>query len=140
MITNNLNSHYAHIMNNKKNINSIKTQQTSIKNKINESVCICKYYDNDLFNFSVDSNDNYKPIIIINNYSVIFNNTKLNYPKDKTVIELFEGQVKKYPNNIAIVFERASKLLSAKLIFLFFSLIQKLLISYNLLLLLKQHP
>lgn len=74
MITNNLNSHYAHIMNNKKNINSIKTQQTSIKNKINESVCICKYYDNDLFNFSVDSNDNYQPIKIINNYSVIFNN------------------------------------------------------------------
>ena len=74
MITNNLNSHYAHIMNNKKNINSIKTQQTSIKNKINESVCICKYYDNDLFNFTVDSNDNYYPIKIINNHSVIFNN------------------------------------------------------------------
>ena len=34
-----------------------------------------------------------------------FNDTKVDYPKDKTVIELFEEQVKKTPNNIAIVFE-----------------------------------
>lgn len=34
-----------------------------------------------------------------------FNNTKTDYPKDKTIIELFEGQVEKTPNNIAIVFE-----------------------------------
>lgn len=33
-----------------------------------------------------------------------FNNTKITYPKDKTVIELFEEQVKKTPNNVAIVF------------------------------------
>lgn len=34
-----------------------------------------------------------------------FNNTKMDYPKDKTIIELFEEQVKEIPNNIAIVFE-----------------------------------
>ena len=34
-----------------------------------------------------------------------FNNTKTDYPKDKTIIELFEDQVKKTPNNIAIVFD-----------------------------------
>ena len=34
-----------------------------------------------------------------------FNNTKNNYPKDKTIIKLFEEQVKKTPEKIAIVFE-----------------------------------
>jgi amino acid adenylation domain-containing protein len=34
-----------------------------------------------------------------------FNNTKTKYPYDKTIIELFEKQAKKTPNNIAVVFE-----------------------------------
>ncbi|MFH6990654.1 amino acid adenylation domain-containing protein, partial [Flavobacterium collinsii] len=34
-----------------------------------------------------------------------FNDTEIDYPKDKTIIELFEEQVEKTPNNIAIVFE-----------------------------------
>ena len=34
-----------------------------------------------------------------------FNNTTTEYPKDKTIIDLFEEQVKKTPDNIAIVFE-----------------------------------
>ena len=34
-----------------------------------------------------------------------FNNTTTNYPKDKTVIELFEEQVTKTPDNVALVFE-----------------------------------
>jgi len=34
-----------------------------------------------------------------------FNDTKTDYPKDKTVIDLFEEQVQKTPNNIALVFE-----------------------------------
>jgi len=34
-----------------------------------------------------------------------FNNTKLDYPKNKTLANLFEEQVEKTPNNIAIVFE-----------------------------------
>lgn len=34
-----------------------------------------------------------------------FNNTKMNYPKDKTVIQLFEDQVSKTPDNIAVIFE-----------------------------------
>lgn len=33
-----------------------------------------------------------------------FNNTKVDYPSNKTIIELFEKQVKKTPNNIAIIF------------------------------------
>ena len=36
---------------------------------------------------------------------VEFNNTEVDYPKDKTIIDLFEEQVKKTPNNIAVVFE-----------------------------------
>ena len=34
-----------------------------------------------------------------------FNNTKLDYPKNKTIIDLFEEQVERTPNNIAVVFE-----------------------------------
>ena len=34
-----------------------------------------------------------------------FNNTEREYPKDNTIIELFEEQVEKTPNNIAVVFE-----------------------------------
>lgn len=52
--------------------------------------------------------------ILINNIEVVtpiekkqilnfFNNTASDYPKDKTIIELFEEQVKNCPNNIAVV-------------------------------------
>ncbi|WP_250944740.1 non-ribosomal peptide synthetase [Clostridium felsineum] len=34
-----------------------------------------------------------------------FNNTKTEYPKDKTVVDLFEEQVEKTPKNVALVFE-----------------------------------
>ncbi|MFK5977253.1 MAG: amino acid adenylation domain-containing protein, partial [Sulfurovum sp.] len=34
-----------------------------------------------------------------------FNNTTKEYPKEKTIIEIFEEQVKKNPNNIAIIYE-----------------------------------
>jgi len=34
-----------------------------------------------------------------------FNNTKVDYPRDKTIIELFEKQVKETPNNTAVIFE-----------------------------------
>jgi amino acid adenylation domain-containing protein len=34
-----------------------------------------------------------------------FNDTKTSYPKDKTIKELFEEQVEKTPNNIAVVYE-----------------------------------
>ena len=34
-----------------------------------------------------------------------FNNTKIDYPKDKTIVDLFEEQVEKTPDNIAVVFE-----------------------------------
>ncbi len=34
-----------------------------------------------------------------------FNDTKTNYPKDKTIHQLFEEQVEKTPNHIAVEFE-----------------------------------
>lgn len=34
-----------------------------------------------------------------------FNDTNVEYPKDKTIVDLFEEQVKKTPDNIAVVFE-----------------------------------
>ncbi|MEK3793108.1 amino acid adenylation domain-containing protein [Paenibacillus sp. FSL R7-0204] len=36
-----------------------------------------------------------------------FNNTATEYPRDKTVVELFEEQVEQTPDNIAVVFEAA---------------------------------
>ncbi|ROH98482.1 amino acid adenylation domain-containing protein, partial [Chryseobacterium sp. G0240] len=36
---------------------------------------------------------------------VEFNGIKVDYPKDKTIVELFESQVDKTPENIALVFE-----------------------------------
>ena len=33
-----------------------------------------------------------------------FNDTKVDYPKDKTIIDLFVEQVKRTPNNLAVVF------------------------------------
>ena len=35
-----------------------------------------------------------------------FNDTKVDYPKDKTIVDLFEAQVTKTPTNIAVVFEK----------------------------------
>ena len=56
------------------------------------------------------------PSINLNNIDIVtleeknkilyeFNNTHAEYPKDKTIIDLFEEQVKKTPDNIAVVFE-----------------------------------
>ena len=36
---------------------------------------------------------------------VEFNNTKTDYPQDKTIVDLFEKQVDKTPENVAVVFE-----------------------------------
>ena len=35
----------------------------------------------------------------------VFNNTAVDYPRNKTIVDLFEEQVEKTPNNIAVVFE-----------------------------------
>jgi amino acid adenylation domain-containing protein len=37
-----------------------------------------------------------------------FNDTKVDFPKDKTIVDFFEAQVKKTPNNIAVIFEEQS--------------------------------
>ena len=37
---------------------------------------------------------------------VDWNDTKAPYPKDKTIYQLFEEQVDKTPNNMAVIFER----------------------------------
>lgn len=37
-----------------------------------------------------------------------FNNTFVDYPRDKTIVDLFEDQVQKTPDNIAVIFEDTS--------------------------------
>lgn len=59
-----------------------------------------------LANINISTND--IKIITEKEKNVIihdFNNTTRNYPRNKTIINLFEEQVKKVPNNTAIVFE-----------------------------------
>ncbi|MFK5970600.1 MAG: amino acid adenylation domain-containing protein [Candidatus Marithrix sp.] len=41
----------------------------------------------------------------LNKILVEFNNTTINYPNDKTIVDLFEKQVAKTPENIAVIFE-----------------------------------
>src|SRR5699024_4710936 len=36
-----------------------------------------------------------------------FNNTFVDYPRDRTIVDLFEDQVQKTPDNIAVIFEDA---------------------------------
>ena len=67
----------------------------------------CSHILNEVLN---DYNQKIKDIKIlsekeINQILYEFNNTKYDYNKDRTIQELFEEQVEKTPNNIAIVFE-----------------------------------
>ena len=41
-----------------------------------------------------------------------FNDTAVEYPRDKTIVELFEEQVARTPGNVAVVFEAGTTLLS----------------------------
>ena len=67
-------------------------------------------YMNVIDNIILDSNKKIKDIDIIseeekNKILYEFNATEMDYPKDKTISQLFEEQVEKKPNKIAIVFE-----------------------------------
>ena len=72
-----------------------------------------EYISKRLFTIIQDGIDNNKSIETIeimpeeekNKILYEFNDTKTDYPKDKTVIDLFEEQVEKTPDNIALVFE-----------------------------------
>lgn len=69
-----------------------------------------EHYINIINNIIGNNNVKIKDIEIIsererNKILYDFNNTKIDYQKDKTISELFEGQAKKLPNKIAAVFE-----------------------------------
>ena len=69
-----------------------------------------EHYMNVIDNIILDSNKKIKNIDIIseeekNKILYEFNATEMDYPKDKTISQLFEEQVEKTPNKIAIVFE-----------------------------------
>ena len=82
---------------------------------------ICKYDENDIINLhnrilhiikqvteNIDIKLNSLEIVTPEEKQKIlyeFNNTHFDYSKDKTIIDLFEEQVKQTPNNIAVVFQ-----------------------------------
>ncbi|MCP4179826.1 MAG: amino acid adenylation domain-containing protein, partial [bacterium] len=68
------------------------------------------YYNTLLNDFNFNLNKKIKNINILSEIEkelllVKFNDTIINYPKDKTIIDMFEEQVEKTPNNIAVVFK-----------------------------------
>lgn len=118
-----LNNHTININSNKPNISKFNLSVEILPNyhMINVEYCTSLFKKETINNFInhylntlnfILKNDN--PIIksieiisseekdlILNN----FNNTSTNYPKNNTVIQLFEEQVKNNPNKIALVFE-----------------------------------
>ncbi|MDP1880838.1 MAG: amino acid adenylation domain-containing protein, partial [Parachlamydiaceae bacterium] len=56
--------------------------------------------DNDINTINIVPNSETKQLL------QVFNDTTVSYPKDKTIVELFEEQVAKTPNHIAVVFEQ----------------------------------
>jgi amino acid adenylation domain-containing protein/thioester reductase-like protein len=73
-------------------------------------VSILNHYVNLLNNINTNMNTKISDISMLskeerNMILYDFNNTATDYPKDKTIIQLFEEQVRKTPDNIAVVFE-----------------------------------
>ncbi|EPR11938.1 hybrid non-ribosomal peptide synthetase/type I polyketide synthase [Ruminiclostridium papyrosolvens] len=71
-----------------------------------------KHFTNILSNITADLNTRLSELNIITDEErekilYTFNNTKEDYPKDKTIHEIFEEQVEKTPDNIAVVFEKS---------------------------------
>jgi len=69
-----------------------------------------KHYVELLSNLMERPNDKLKEISMVSKdeaHQIIgeFNDTYMDYPRDKTVVQLFEDQVKKTPDHLAIVFE-----------------------------------
>ena len=88
----NINYDYLTDLFDKKEIEYIHTRIMTI---IKEAICDIQ---TDIENIRIISKEEENKIL----YE--FNDTKVDYPKNKTVIELFEEQVKKNPDNIAIKF------------------------------------
>ena len=78
------------------------------KNYIQE---ICSHFKNVLMQIISDEKANVSEIELLTDPEekqllFEFNDTTVSYPRDKTIIDLFEEQVKKTPDNIAVVFEK----------------------------------
>ena len=88
---------------------------------INYDYQICKYDKKDIVDIHnrilwIINQIIENPIINLNDIEIVtlnesnkilytFNNTSEAYPKDKTIVDLFEEQVEKTPDNIAVIFE-----------------------------------
>ncbi|NFC49158.1 non-ribosomal peptide synthetase, partial [Clostridium botulinum] len=91
---------------------SIDIQIAYNSNKITEATVKALYesYATALRDILNDYNKKIKDIKILSEKDIKkilyeFNDTKVGYPKDKTIHELFEAQVERTPNNIAVVFQ-----------------------------------
>ncbi|MBX9599012.1 MAG: AMP-binding protein [Burkholderiales bacterium] len=78
-------------------------------------VQFCKHYQQLIINLTQEQNHQLAlaklPLLSIDEYQRIvydWNNTDKDYPKDKTIHQLFEEQVQRTPNNTAVVFEEQS--------------------------------
>ncbi len=107
---NSFNTIFAHrlnfvINNGQLNITGIKTDSIELKGIVSALTTMFKQYkyylnsSTSIKDIPLLSKEEYQKIIID------WNNTDKPYPRDKTICQLFEEQVEKMPNHIAIVFE-----------------------------------
>ncbi len=113
---------YAHPKTNKSKFDlSLEIIPSDNEFKLTFEYCTKLFDENFIINFakryeSILNEILIHPDTLISNISILdedekhkilyeFNNTKSDYPKDKTIIQLFEEQVNKTPDNIAVVFE-----------------------------------
>ncbi len=90
--------------------NTINIEYCTALFKKNTIERLFEHYMNVIDNIILDNNKKIKDIDMIseeekNKILYEFNATEMDYPKDKTISQLFEEQVEKTPNKIAIVFE-----------------------------------
>lgn len=78
-------------------------KKTTIENMLSNYINILKLVSNG-FNDKI-SNMNILSYETTHKILNIFNNTSLDYPKEKTIAQLFEEQVKKTPNSYAVIFK-----------------------------------
>ncbi|MFC6243570.1 AMP-binding protein, partial [Flavobacterium psychroterrae] len=91
---------------------SLKIKVSYLQEFINESLVKClanhfKHFIVDLEKYIDSSLSNYPLLSALEKSTLLesFNATTVSYPEDKTIVDLFESQVFRTPNNIAVVYE-----------------------------------
>ncbi|MFV8347411.1 amino acid adenylation domain-containing protein, partial [Flavobacterium sp. ZB4P13] len=93
----------------------LEIQASYLEGFINKSIVeyLVQHFKNFLINLEENIKDNLSEYSLLTDKDkqhllVDFNNTNVDYPKNKTIVDLFEEQVVKTPNNIAVLFQEST--------------------------------